>query len=216
MTSDALTLHFSPGSCSLIVNCLLHELDVPFQLKKVDVEAKEHHAAAYRKLNPKGKVPVLETPDGPLTECIAIMEHLCDRHDARRQWLPPAGGWERAKTMERLVTLSTEIHNNLANRFFHADAFSDDAAVQAQVKASGATGLLRFFREEDARLSGNWSGNREPDASDLFFMVVARWGRWLDPSALGMANIRRFFTRMVERPAVARAMEREGIKPFGA
>ena len=65
------TLYYSPGSCSLIVNCLLHELDVPFELRRVDVEAKEHHGEAYRRLNPKGKVPVLVTPDGPLTECLA-------------------------------------------------------------------------------------------------------------------------------------------------
>ena len=216
MTSDALTLYYSPGSCSLIVNSLLHELGVPFELKRVDVEAKENHGAAYRKLNPKGKVPVLLTPEGPLTECVAILEHVCDRHDVRRQWLPEPGGWARAKAMERLATLSTEVHNNLANRFFHPDAFSGDEAVRAQVKASGSEGLLKFFREEDAALTNaNWSGNPEPDASDLYFMVVARWGRWLDPSALTMPNIRRFFTRMVERPAVARAMEREGIKPFG-
>jgi glutathione S-transferase len=215
MTSDSLTLYYSPGSCSLIVNCLLHELAVPFELQRVDVEAKEHHGAAYRKLNPKGKVPVLATAEGPLTECLAIIEHVCDRHDVRRQWLPEPGGWARAKALERLATLSTEVHNNLASRFFHADAFSDDVAVQAQVKAGGAAGLLRFFREEDARLAGNWSGNAEPDASDLYFMVVSRWGRWLEPSALGMPNIRKFFSRMVERPAVARAMEREGIKPFG-
>jgi glutathione S-transferase len=35
------------------------ELAVPFEARKVDVEAKEHHGAEYRKLNPKGKVPVL-------------------------------------------------------------------------------------------------------------------------------------------------------------
>ena len=28
------TLHFSPGSCSLIVNCLLEELGVAFELKR--------------------------------------------------------------------------------------------------------------------------------------------------------------------------------------
>jgi glutathione S-transferase len=216
MTSETLTLYYSPGSCSLIVNCLLHELGIAFELRKVDLDAKEHHGEAYRRLNSKGKVPVLDTPEGPLTECVAIIEHLCDRHDVRRQWLPEAGTWARAKAMERLATLSTEVHNNYANRFFHADAFSDDASVQAQVKASGAAGLLRFFREEDARLAGNWSGNPQPDASDLYFMVTARWGRWLEPSALAMPNIRRFFTGMLERPAVARAMEREGIKPFGA
>jgi hypothetical protein len=47
-------------------------------------------------------------------------------------------------------------------------------------------------------------------------MVIARWGRWLDPSALRMKNIEPFFTRMASRPAVERAMQREGIKPFGS
>ena len=210
------TLYFSPGSCSLIVNCLLEELAVPFDLKRVDFESKEHQGEAYRKLNPKGKVPVLVTPDGPLTECMAIVEYVCDRHDRERRWLPEPGSWERARALERIATLSTEIHNNLGSRFFHADAYSGDPAVQAAVKASGAHGLTSFFREEDARLKrDHWSGGASPDASDLYFMVVARWGRWLEDSALRMPNIERFFRRMTERPAVKRAMEREGIKPFG-
>ena len=210
------TLYYSPGSCSLIINCLLEELGVPFEARKVDVEAKEHHGAAYRKLNPKGKVPVLVTPDGPLTECMALIEYLCDRHDPERRFLPAPGTWQRARALERLATLSTEIHNNLGNRFFHEDGFSDDPSVRAAVKANGAAKLTEFFRAEDARLTGDyWSGGSAPDASDLYFMVVARWGRWLEDSALRMPNIERFFRRMTERPAVARAMHREGIKPFG-
>ena len=210
------TLYFSPGSCSLIVNCLLEELGVPFDLKRVDFESREHEGEAYRKLNPKGKVPVLVTPHGPLTECMALVEYVCDRHDPQRRWLPEGGSWERARAMERMATLSTEIHNNLANRFFHADGFSGDPAVQAAVKESGAKRLTAYFREEDKRLTGDhWSGGAAPDASDLYFMVIARWGRWLEDSALRMPNIERFFRRMTDRPAVQRAMQREGIKPFG-
>jgi glutathione S-transferase len=210
-------LYYSPGSCSLIINCLMEELGVPFEACKVDIEAKEHHGEAYRKLNPKGKVPVLVTPDGSLTECMALIEYLCDRHDAARAFLPAPGTWERARATERLATLATDIHNNLGNRFFHEDGFSEDPAVRAAVKANGAGKLTEFFRAEDARLTGEyWSGRASPDASDLYFMVVARWGRWLEDSALRMKNIERFFRRMIERPAVGRAMQREGIKPFGA
>ena len=42
MTSEY-TLYFSPGSCALIVNCLMEELGLQFDLKRVDVEAREHH-----------------------------------------------------------------------------------------------------------------------------------------------------------------------------
>jgi glutathione S-transferase len=211
------TLHFSPGSCALIVNCLLEELGVPFDLKRVDVEAREHDGAEYRKLNPKGKVPVLVTPDGPLTECVALIEYLCAKHDPGHRWLPAPGTWARARAMERIATLATDVHNNLANRFFHEDAIAGDKGAQAEVKRIAAAKLVDFFRAEDEKLAGPyWSGNAAPDASDLYFMVIARWGRWLEPSALKMKNIEAFFRRMTERPAVARAMQREGIQPFGA
>ena len=210
------TLYYSPGSCSLIIHCLLAELGAPFELKRVDFEKKEHHGAQFRKLNPKGKVPALATPDGVLTECMALTEYLCNRHDAEGRWLAKPGSWRRAKTLENIATLSTEIHNNLFNRFFHEDTFSDDEAVRKAVKAGSAEKLLEFFRGEDARLTGEyWSGQRSPDAADLYFMVISRWGRWLDPSSLRMKNIEPFFRRMTTRPAVARAFEKEGIKPFG-
>ena len=154
------TLYFSPGSCSLVVHCLLEELGVPFELKRVDANAKDD----YRKLNPKGKVPAIAGPDGVLTECVAIVEYLCDRHDAQRRWLAAPGTWQRAKTLEQIATLATEIH---------------------------------------------------PVFNRYFFMVMARWGRWLDPPANEMRNIRPFYERMIARPAVARAFATEGIKAFG-
>ena len=210
------TLYYSPGSCSLIIHCLLAELGAPFELKRVDFEKKEHHGAQFRKLNPKGKVPALATPDGVLTECMALTEYLCNRHDAEGRWLAKPGSWRRAKTLENIATLSTEIHNNLFNRFFHEDAFSADPRVQAEVKEVAAGRLGEFFRGEEAALTRPyWSGGDAPDAADLYFMVIVRWGRWLAPPATRMGKLEPFFTRMTERPAVAQSFQREGIPPFG-
>ena len=208
------TLYYSPGSCSLIVHVLLEELGVPFEVKKVDFAAKEHHGAEYRRLNPKGKVPALATPDGVLTECIAIVQYLCDKHDPHGKWLAKPGTWQRAKTLEQIATLSTELHP-LFNRFFHQDDFSGEKAIQDAVKAHGGDKLLAYFRGEDASLTGaHWSGDAMTVA-DLYFMVMARWGRWLDPPAIRMARIAPWYQRMVSRPAVKRAMEREGVTPTG-
>jgi glutathione S-transferase len=204
------TLYYSPGSCSLIVHVLLEELDIPFQLEKADSKS-----SAYRtQVNPKGKVPALATPQGVITECVAILEYLCDHHGGGRLLGRP-GNWERARVLERVATLATEIHP-LFNRFFHEDDFSPSKEVQAGVKLRGTEKLLAWFREQDAALKGPyWSGNDAPDASDIYFMVMARWGRWLSPPANEMPNIRPFYERMIARPAVARAMQREGIKAFG-
>ena len=208
------TLYYAPGKCSLIIHCLLEELGADFELKLVDVASGEHRGADFRKLNPKSKVPTLATPDGILTESVALIEYLCDRHEAGASLLGKPGSWLRATTMERIATLATEVIP-LCNRFFHDDDFSDSDDVRRSVKAHGAGKLVAWFREQDAALTRPyWSGNAMT-AADLYFMVLARWGRWLEPSSLRMKNIEAFFTRMTERPAVKRAMEREGIKPFG-
>lgn len=203
------TLYYSPGSCSLIVHILLEEFGVPFELKRVDAAAKDE----YRRLNPKGKVPALATPDGLLTECVAIVEYLCDRH-GEGKLLGKPGTWQRATTLERIATLATEIHP-LFNRFFHEDDFSESKDVQVAVKSRGTEKLLAWFRGEDVELTkAYWSGDALT-AADIYFTVIARWGRWLAPPANEMPNIRPFYERMIARPAVARAMQREGIKAFG-
>jgi len=209
------TLYYSPGSCSLVINCLLEELKVPFNLKKVDLSKDEHHSAEFRKLNPKGKVPALVTPNGVLTECLALMEYLCDKHDATGRMLGRPGTWERARTLEQIATLATEVHP-LFNRFFHQDDFGSAKEVQDEVKARGADKLHAYFRDQDARLTKPyWSGGHALTVADLYFMVIARWGRWLEPAANEMQNIRPFYERVIARPAVARAFAAEGIRPFG-
>lgn len=209
------TLYYSPGSCSLVINCLLEELKVPFHLKKVDLKKEENQTAEFRKLNPKGKVPALVTPNGVLTECVALVEYLCDKHDATGRMLGRPGTWERAKTLEQIATLATEVHP-LFNRFFHQDDFASEVEFQEAVKARGADKLNAYFRDQDARLvKPYWSGGHAMTVADLYFMVIARWGRWLEPAANEMPNIRPFYERIVARPAVARAFAAEGIKAFG-
>jgi glutathione S-transferase len=209
------TLYYAPGSCSLVIHCLLQEMDLPFELKRVDLAKNEHHGAEYRKLNPRGKVPALVTPDGVLTECMALVEYLCDRHDPEGALLGKPGTWQRAKTLEQIATLATEVHP-LFNRFFHQDDFADEKEIQDAVKARGADKLHAYFREQDGRLAKPyWSGGDAMTVADLYFMVISRWGRWLQPPANEMKNIRPFYERIIARPAVARAFAAEHIKPFG-
>jgi glutathione S-transferase len=83
------------------------------------------------------------------------------------------------------------------------------------VKARGREKLLAWFANEDAALSTPYWSGTELTAAVIYFMVMARWGRRLDPPANEMANIRPFYERMLARPAVARALQSEGIKAFG-
>jgi len=190
------------------VHIVLEELAIPFELARVDSKS-----ADYRRVNPKGKVPALATPEGTITESVAIVEYLCDRHGDGRLLGKP-GTWQRARTLERIATLATEIHP-LFNRFFHEDDFSASKEVQAGVKARGTEKLRAWFDQENAALTTPYWSGEELTAADIYFLVMARWGRWLDPPANEMSNIRPVYERMLARPTVARAFGREGIKPFG-
>jgi glutathione S-transferase len=203
------TLHYTPGACSLIVHVLLEELGVAFELRKADGKSPEYRAG----INPKGKVPALETPQGVITESMAMSEYLCDHHGGGRLLGKP-GSWERARTLERVATLATEMQP-VFNRYFHADDFSTDAAVQEAVKAHAATKLIAWFREQDAALATPyWSGG-DFNLADIYFTVMTRWGRWLEPPANEMRNIRPAYERAIARPSFHRAMGREGVKAFG-
>ena len=46
------TLHYSPGSCSLVVHAVLEELGVPFELTKADTKAPEYRAKVSASLKP--------------------------------------------------------------------------------------------------------------------------------------------------------------------
>jgi glutathione S-transferase len=203
------TLHYSPGACSIIIHVLLEELGLPFELVKADGKSPEYRA----KVNPKGKVPSLDTPQGLITESVAISEYLCDHHGDGKLLGKP-GSWERARTLERVATMATEMQP-VFNRYFHADDFAEDESAQAAVKAHAATKLIAWFRGEDAALkTPYWSGG-EFTLADIYFTAMTRWGRWLDPPANEMPHIRPVYERVMARPSFARAMAREGVKAFG-
>lgn len=207
------TLYYSPGSVSMVSHMILEELGVPFEAVKVDLSKNAHHEPAYAKINPERKVPALATPEGIVTQSVAIVETLLDRHGDGSLLAKP-GTLARARTMERIVHLASDIHP-VMNRYFHADDFAGDAAGQEQVKQYAVGKLVRWFQAEDAKLTGEyWSGAAQPDASDFYFAVIARWGRWFEPKATQMPNIKRFLERMSTRPAVQRATAREGNTLF--
>ena len=73
-------LYYSPGKANLAPHMLLEEIGAPYELVAVDTERGAHRDAAYLKLNPNGRLPVLVDGDLVLYETAAICLHLADRH----------------------------------------------------------------------------------------------------------------------------------------
>lgn len=73
---NQITLYASPGSCSKVSLILLEEAQVDFTLKLVRLNNGEHKQAAFRRINPKSKVPALVVDGVTITENPAIISYL--------------------------------------------------------------------------------------------------------------------------------------------
>ena len=74
-----LKLYCAPGSIASASVALLNE-GVEWEPIRVDMAGGEQTRAPYLDINPKGRVPTLITPDGPLTETGAILEYIAATH----------------------------------------------------------------------------------------------------------------------------------------
>lgn len=107
-------LYYAPGACSLAAHIILNEINVDFDLERVDLKThtteKGHD---YYAINPKGYVPALEINPGLiLTENVAILPFLA-QHDPKQDLIPPSG-LGRAKVLEWLGYINAELHDAYA------------------------------------------------------------------------------------------------------
>lgn len=73
------TLYHSPFTRSHLIRFALEELELPHELRRIDVSKGEHKAPAYLALNPLGQLPTLTDGGVTLCEAAAIALHLADR-----------------------------------------------------------------------------------------------------------------------------------------
>src|SRR5687767_11319150 len=79
LSRQMLTLYFSPGSSSMAAHIALHEVGATFEATSVSFARREHHAPAFRAINPAGKVPALLIDGRLLTEVAGILFYLARR-----------------------------------------------------------------------------------------------------------------------------------------
>jgi glutathione S-transferase len=77
--AETLTFYHMPHTRSSVALALMHELDVPFELKVLNRKRGENHAPDYLAINPLGKVPALTHGTTVVTEQVAIFLYLADR-----------------------------------------------------------------------------------------------------------------------------------------
>jgi len=199
-------LYYAPGVCSLSPHIALREAGVPFTLERVDLATKTTASGEnYLDVTHKGRVPALVLPSGEvLTEGVAIVTYIGETHpDA--QLLPPAGTVARARVLEVLAFLTSELHKSFTPLFSRV-------AVDA-VKEAARENVLRAFGQLEETLSDGrtWAAGDAFSVADPYLFTIAGWTR---PTQIGLdrwPRVAALVQRIAERPAVREALAAEGL-----
>ncbi len=218
-------LHYAPDNASMIIRLALEELGAPYKTMLVDRATRAQDGAAYRRINPAGLIPALETPDGPIFEAAAILLWLADRHGAMA---PTADSPDRAPFLRTLFFVSNTLHAQMRMTFYPWKYVGDDTTAQAalrrtlQARSTNDMTLPAGLTLLDAALAA--SNANAPSVLHCYAVALVRWCAlypaghtdWFDlhdyPTLLGVAQ--QFETRPSAH--VAQAAEGLGPTPFTA
>lgn len=186
-----LTLFSAAPSRGFMNQWLLAELDVPYELKLLDLDAEQHKEAEYLAVNPMGKVPALVHNDLVVTEAAAISMYLADLYP------------EKGLT----VVLDSEDRGSYLRWCFYAPVTIEPAIVS---KAFGLTHPdYQPFADievvaETLRLALDGKkfivGNRFT-AADIAIGSAIYWGLELMPVLPRHPELVEYWERLAERPA---------------
>ena len=202
-----LTLYYAPGACSMAPHIVLEEIGVPFEAKPVAMLKGEHLQAAFQTINPRGKVPVLVVDGQSLTENIAILTYLAERHPEAH--LLPSDPWSRAQVLSTLAWIASSVHTSFGPLFM-AQRFVQDEPGREQLVASMRRAIDGYFSEIDQMLAGKEWAFGTYSIVDPYLFVYFSWAKnffRLDVSRF--PHYEAHAQRLLARPAVQRALARE-------
>jgi glutathione S-transferase len=168
-----LILHHVPDYASSIIRFALEEMALPYTVVLKDFVGGELGTAAYRKVNPAGLIPALETPDGPVFETAAILLWLTDRHAALS---PQPQDPDRGAFLSWLVFTSNALHTAaLAIVYPHrpaGEANRDAALAAAHGQVLARLGLIEAMIQDQRP---RWLSPDHPGVLGYYIGMLMRW-----------------------------------------
>ena len=209
-------LHYYPGNASMAPHILLEEIGAPFELVLVDREHDAHKSAAYLQLNPNGQIPVFVDGDLVLYESAAICLHLADNSPGAHL-VPVFGTTARAHCYKWLVWMTNTLQASLMVYFYPErwlNAGNTEGAAELKAHAERKVGpLLDQLDAELGRHGGPWLMGADYSVLDPFCLMLCRWTRGFSVTAPARdrTQLGPYLSRMLERPAVQRALATEQL-----
>ena len=202
-----LTLYYGPGACSMASHIVMEESGEKYEPKRMDLAKGEQRSESYLKLNPQGRVPLLQLDNGePLAENTAILPYL-----GKRFTLWPTDSLAEAKALSLIGFFAASVHPAHAH-VGRPERYTADQSAYPGIKEQGLKTFHGHLKQIDGMLAGReWFGDQY-SVLDPYGFVFYTWGVRRELPMAELKNYTAFKDRMKNRPAVARVLEDEKIK----
>ena len=197
--TNAYKLYGIPYLGSMVVEFLMKEAGIEYKI--IFLSPEERRSSEFKKISPRGLIPVLKTPDGTsIFEGLAIINFLLETHQTNL--IAPIGDPDRAKCYQWLSFLSTAL-GNANNRFFFPERYgSIDNVIKEKAELDRKACYDILEKYSDPFLSGKTLG-----IADFYFYMFMQWDENKMDELAKRPNLVKMYSRVDQIPSIQKIMK---------
>ena len=166
-------LFYSRSSCAFAPHMLLFDAGADFEAVEVNFAANEQNSDAFLTVNPKGRVPALETPNGILTENPAILLYIAQTHPDKE--LAPGDPYLLAEAQAFNMYLASTVHVAHAHKH-RGHRWVDNEEAQKAMTAKVAENMAECARMIETHFfKGPYVLGQTYSMCDPYLALIFRW-----------------------------------------
>jgi glutathione S-transferase len=199
-----LKFFFSKGSSALAAHILLEESGAPYTTCEVSIAEGAHKTPAFLAVNPKGRLPALQTDEGIVTENPAILEFIATRYPKAE--LLPSTLFQQAQARALCAYLCATVHVAFAHGK-RANRWTDDTSAMHTMRAKVPANLRDCATLlENHLVEGPWALGGQYSFCDPYLFLFEGWMAAYDQSLDAYPKLSHHAAAMRQRPATQAAL----------
>jgi glutathione S-transferase len=201
-------LYFLPGACSIGIHALLAEIGQPFEIERAARPGTQEFEA-YKRVNPKGKVPALIRNDGSLLTEFPVIALYLARMNPEKGFLPTDVEGE-IRVLEMTEYLVSTVHMQGYTRARRPEKFAPSESDHATVKAFGLGIFQAGLDRAERQINGKDWLFETMTIADFALFYLERWSVVNGIGSLGY-NCRCHYDRLWSKLEIRHAIESETL-----
>ena len=194
-------LYYTPMTCALSVHIALEESGADYETQKINFANNEQRSPEFLAINPKGRVPVLVTDQGTLTETPAMLAYIAQKFPAAK--LAPLDDLFKFAEVQSVNSyLCSTVHVAHAHRV-RGIRWADDEQAHESMKKKAPQNMADSCKLiEEQILKGPYIMGNDFSISDIYLNTICRWLASDNVEISDYPNLNAHFQLVSERPAV--------------